>query len=503
MSASGGNSHVSGRVTCMFRDIGRSGEEGVDLISPRHGMAQLGVPPRIRSSSSSTSLAVVDVLRPRLVDVHRVLLPAPLQDERILCVTILHPPAVSRPSPSFTMVPISSLPYRRLFCHLRASAIASGFRPRPIFLHLINTPRRAYSHPGTRLHWRMSIGAATSLSSHRTASPRTHIIHYPRTIRAHRRRGSDELPAFASPTSPTFSVPRLPTPPPPKHHRSVPREDTIMPAMDAEMHDEPTPRPAPREPALLKFERSLLLARQTETVEVEEVQEEEEEEGGRAGGDEGGEHYLVAAFNGARCVAGCARGATSHLAACARVHAWSSGSCDERSWDANSNTDERPFVRCVSPLWHRFSPDRALLLAYGSAVSPIISLAPISSSPPSGSMLDSHFLDLPDLSSALNSNTIISRSSSTLSSSTSGAFPSPVYRATALGPSVSTSSSSQSISRSSSYSSRNDSGPAPQLRLVRPLGHGAFSAVWACGRSEPSATRASFEEERARSKEES
>ncbi len=51
-----------------------------------------------------------------------------------------------------------------------------------------------------------------------------------------------------------------------------------MPAMDAEMHDEPTPRPAPREPALLKFERSLLLARQTETVEAEEVHEEEEEE---------------------------------------------------------------------------------------------------------------------------------------------------------------------------------------------------------------------------------
>ncbi len=51
-----------------------------------------------------------------------------------------------------------------------------------------------------------------------------------------------------------------------------------MPAMDADMHDEPTPRPAPREPALLKFERSLLLARQKETVEPEEVQEEEEEE---------------------------------------------------------------------------------------------------------------------------------------------------------------------------------------------------------------------------------
>ena len=51
-----------------------------------------------------------------------------------------------------------------------------------------------------------------------------------------------------------------------------------MPAMDAEMHDEPTPRPAPREPALLKFERSLLLARQTETVETEEVGDEEEEE---------------------------------------------------------------------------------------------------------------------------------------------------------------------------------------------------------------------------------
>lgn len=51
-----------------------------------------------------------------------------------------------------------------------------------------------------------------------------------------------------------------------------------MPARDADMHDEPTPRPAPREPALLKFERSLLLARQTETVEAEEVVEEEEEE---------------------------------------------------------------------------------------------------------------------------------------------------------------------------------------------------------------------------------
>ncbi|KJA21122.1 hypothetical protein HYPSUDRAFT_762105 [Hypholoma sublateritium FD-334 SS-4] len=70
--------------------------------------------------------------------------------------------------------------------------------------------------------------------------------------------------------------------------------------------------------------------------------------------------------------------------------------------------------------------------------------------------------------SAVDSNIYISRSSSTFSSA------SPVYRATALGPSVSTSSSSQSISRSSSY----EPSAAPQLRLLRPLGHGAFSAVW-------------------------
>ncbi|KAJ3514169.1 hypothetical protein NLJ89_g2523 [Agrocybe chaxingu] len=64
---------------------------------------------------------------------------------------------------------------------------------------------------------------------------------------------------------PSFAENRLPTPPPSAITPRPPhRQDTIVPHFQKEDQDESTPKPSDHEPALLHFERSLLLAPQTE-----------------------------------------------------------------------------------------------------------------------------------------------------------------------------------------------------------------------------------------------
>ncbi|PPQ88682.1 hypothetical protein CVT25_010116 [Psilocybe cyanescens] len=70
-------------------------------------------------------------------------------------------------------------------------------------------------------------------------------------------------------SSSLFHEPRLPTPPP-SHGRTPERDDTLMQddfpptprQEEPDSYDEPTPRPADRQPGLLRFERDLILERQ-------------------------------------------------------------------------------------------------------------------------------------------------------------------------------------------------------------------------------------------------
>ncbi|KJA21123.1 hypothetical protein HYPSUDRAFT_68077 [Hypholoma sublateritium FD-334 SS-4] len=240
-------------------------------------MAQLGVPLRIRSSSSSTSS-----LSSTFSDLASTSTASSSPPHSKTSAFFASPFSTRPPSPApAPMHPLRSDKPRSL----TADFFATSVRP-PSPPASARGPSASISSipPSSIFPSRYTSSLAnpdrtrdfTILSADDAAPHAYHPLpaHHSRTSSA----GSDDLPTFSSPTSPTFGVPRLPTPPPPKHHRAVAREDTIMPARDAEMHDEPTPRPAPREPALLKFERSLLLARQTETVEAEEVAEEEEEE---------------------------------------------------------------------------------------------------------------------------------------------------------------------------------------------------------------------------------
>ncbi|KAF9484954.1 hypothetical protein BDN70DRAFT_28386 [Pholiota conissans] len=132
-----------------------------------------------------------------------------------------------------------------------------------------------------------------------------HTYQPPPTYHSHARTpsdGSEDSIAFASPISSIFAQPRLPTPPPPptpaqKRPAVLHREDTIIPPRSRPVDDQPldehTPRPPSREPGLLHFERSLLLARQAEAQaevhkrshppdhghnDIEEPDEEEEDE---------------------------------------------------------------------------------------------------------------------------------------------------------------------------------------------------------------------------------
>ena len=66
----------------------------------------------------------------------------------------------------------------------------------------------------------------------------------------------------------SFQENRLPTPPPtaPITSHTLHREDTMRPNDQGDLRDEPTPRPADMEPPLLRFERSMLLEPQSNSM---------------------------------------------------------------------------------------------------------------------------------------------------------------------------------------------------------------------------------------------